>query len=69
MKVAEGQLENLQRAADLLRSDKSMPSDLIREYVEGMVKDQAVAPDVVPSTVKIHPEISPETGKLITFTT
>ncbi|GFK95018.1 hypothetical protein NNJEOMEG_02866 [Fundidesulfovibrio magnetotacticus] len=69
MKVAEGQLELLQDIAEFLRYDKSMPSELIRTYVGEMVKDQAVAPDVLQNTVHVTPDIDGETGKLVKYKT
>ncbi|WP_243357965.1 hypothetical protein [Fundidesulfovibrio terrae] len=73
MKVAEGQLELLQHVAEQLRTDKSLAGELIREYIDGMVKDQAVAPDVLPNTVHIkhdkepvrHPDVSPDSGRVV----
>lgn len=69
MKVAEGQLERLQQIAELFRTDKYMPGELIREYVSSMVKDQAVAPDVLRNTVQTHPEVTPDSGKVVKVTT
>ena len=69
MKVVEGQLERLQGMVEQFRKDKSMPAELIRDYAEGMVKDQAVAPDVLRNTVNTHPDVSPESGKLVKIST
>ena len=69
MKVVEGQLERLKSMVEQFHSDKTLPAEIIRDYVEGMVKDQAVAPDVLRNTVQSHPDVSPTSGKLVKVTT
>lgn len=69
MKVLEGQLEFLQKVVELAHNDKSLPGELIRTYVSSMVKDQAVAPDVVKNNVAITPDVDGDTGKLVKYKT
>lgn len=67
MKVLEGQLEFLQMVSDLTKSDHSLAGEIIQIHVDNLVKDQAVAPDVVKNTVAITPDIDGDTGKLVKF--
>jgi acyl carrier protein phosphodiesterase len=64
IKLTEGQLQFWESIVDLGAPKSSLINQLFEEFVKGAAQGQAVAPDIVPSTVSIHPDIDAQ-GKLI----
>jgi len=64
IKLAEGQLKFWEDIRDLCPPKTSLVNQLFDEFVKSVEQGQAVAPDLVPSTVSIHPDIDAH-GKLV----
>ncbi len=65
IKLTEGQLDFWKFTSDLSKISHSMASTLFRDYVKAVESTQAIAPDIVPTSVDVHPMIESTTGKLV----
>ncbi len=66
IKLVDGQLDFWKLTSEFSEISHSLASNLFRDYIKAVETTQAIAPDVVPSTVNVHPMIESDTGKLVT---
>lgn len=66
IKLVDGQLDFWKMTSEFSEISHSMASSLFRDYIKAVETSQAIAPDVLPSTVSVHPLIESDTGKLVT---
>jgi len=66
IKLTEGQLDFWKFTSQMSEISHSISSSLFRDYVKAVETTQAIAPDVLPTTVNARPMIESNTGKLVT---
>ena len=66
MKVVEGQLQLMEAVFDSSQVSHSIASQNIRSFITAMKNQQAVAPDVLPTNIELHPFVEQETGRIVT---
>jgi len=66
IKLVEGQLDFWKLTSEFSEISHSIASTLFRDYIKAVETSQAIAPDVLPSALNVHPMIESDTGKLVT---
>ncbi|MBF0482976.1 MAG: hypothetical protein HQK81_15540 [Desulfovibrionaceae bacterium] len=64
IKLVEGELQYWEYIRNLAPPKKSLVNQLFDAFVSSVEKSQALAPDLLPSRVSIHPSVDAH-GKLI----
>lgn len=65
IKLTEGQLDFWKITSQMSEISHSMASTLFRDYVKSVEATQAIAPDVLPTSIDVNPMIESTTGKLV----
>ena len=66
IKLVDGQLDFWKMTSEFSEISHSIASTMFRDYVKAVETSQAIAPDILPRTVDVHPMIESDTGKLVT---
>ena len=66
MKVVEGQLALMEAVFDSSQISHSLASENIRAFVTAVKVQQSWTPDVLPTSIELHPFVEQDTGRIVT---